>query len=132
MIRGQASLEYLLVLAGFFAIFAALLPSIAGSIHAFTSAQDAVLAKQISGTLQGQARLFGFLADGSKKTFEYSPTDSIAIWSLQNKVMVSSGEREFEVKTNHVQNIPKQEFTEKFAVEIEKVNGKTVIRAYPA
>ncbi len=119
-LKAQVSLEYLLIMAGFFSILVVLVPAISNSITAFESAQDTVLAERIADSLNQNSRLFSFLGNGTVKTLTFTPTKSIAVWSEGKKIVIASGTKQFEVLLQSEQNIPKQEFTSKFFLTIEK------------
>lgn len=129
--KGQVSLEYILILAGFFAVFAAILPSVSNSVNAFGYAQDTILAEQISERIGEQAMLFKLLGDGSTKKLEFIPTKQIYLWSKEDRLIISAGEKQFESNIFFPQNLQKQEFSEKFVIEIKKEDGKTIVGAYP-
>lgn len=128
--RAQVSLEYLLILAGFFAVLAAILPSISYATEAFNTAQDTVLAKQISEKISEQTHLFYYLGDGSKKEFEFFSQTKIVVESDGSKILVSSNQKIFESETRFEQNIPKTELVEKFFMLITKENGQTKVSFY--
>jgi uncharacterized protein (UPF0333 family) len=119
-LKAQVSLEYLLIMAGFFSILLVLVPAITNSITAFESAQDAVLAEKISDSLNQNYRLFSFLGNGTVKTLTFTPIKSISVWSEGKKIFIASGEKKFEVLFETEQNIPKKEFTSKFYFTLKK------------
>ena len=126
MARAQVSLEYLLILAAFFSALAIALPAINYSIDQFAQANDVLLAKDISEKLGEQLSLFDFLADGSRKTFEFVPTRKILI-SMQNKqLVIATEQKSFTLQTNSLQAFSK-EFNSKFEITLAKVNNKTEI-----
>jgi uncharacterized protein (UPF0333 family) len=125
--KAQVSLEYLLILAGFFSIFALLLPSVSFATQSFNSAQDTILAKQISEKILEQSNVFFYLGDGSKKQFEFIPQNKINFKSKGTKIIVSSSQKSFEVETSFLQKIAEEDFLEKFFILIEKKDGKTII-----
>jgi len=121
-VQAQVSLEYLLILAGFFSALAIALPAISYTTEQFVLANDTLLAKDISEKLNEQINLFEFLADGSQKTFEFIPAKLISI-SLQNKeLIISSNQKSFTIKLNSTQTFA-HEFDSKFAVIIKKINA---------
>ena len=120
--KAQVSLEYLLILAGFFSALAISLPAINYSVEQFSLANDTLLARDIFEKTNEQMNLFEFLGDGSKKTFEFIPTNSISI-SLKNKeLIISSKQKSFSLKIDSTQNFS-NEFSSKFVMSIEKVKG---------
>ena len=120
--KAQVSLEYLLILAGFFSALAISLPAINYSVEQFSLANDTLLARDIFEKTNEQMNLFEFLGDGSKKTFEFIPTNLISI-SLQNKeLIISSKQKSFSLKIDSTQNFS-NEFSSKFVMSIEKVKG---------
>jgi len=121
-VQAQVSLEYLLIIAGFFSALAIALPAINYSTEQFTEANDTLLAKDIFDKLNEQINLFEFLADGSQKTFEFIPTKSISI-SIQNKQLtISSKQKSFKIILNSTQTFV-EEFTSKFTITIKKINN---------
>ena len=124
--KAQVSLEYLLILAGFFSALAISLPAINYSVEQFSLANDTLLARDIFEKTNEQMNLFEFLGDGSKKTFEFIPTNLISI-SLQNKeLIISSKQKSFSLKIDSTQNFS-NEFSSKFVMSIEKVKGVSEI-----
>ena len=130
-LKAQVSMEYLLIMAGFFSILVVLVPAITNSINAFESAQDTVLAEKISDSLNQNSRLFDFLGNGTMKTLTFTPIKSISVWSEGKKVFVASEAKQFEVLFESEQNIPKQEFTSKFSLTIEKESDNVVAEFQP-
>jgi len=125
--NGQSSLEYLLLLAAFFSAFGILLPSISFSVEQFFSASDAALAKNLAAQLQEQETLFQFLADGSKNTLKVLPSQKISISSQGSLITIFAGEKQFQVQCSSPQLIPLQEFSSKFFIQLERINGATQI-----
>ena len=122
--RGQVSLEYLLILVAFFSALAIALPAINYSVDQFAQANDTLLARDISQKLEEQLSLFDFLADGSKKTFEVIPTKKISI-SLQNKqLIISTEQKTFKIQTNSQQSFS-HEFDSKFEITLAKINNNS-------
>ena len=109
-IKAQVSLEYLLIIAGFFSVLIILVPAIISSVNAFESAQDTMLAQRISDKLDQTSRLFNFLGNGTIKKMSFTPVKSIFVWSEGKKVIVASESKQFEVLFEDEQVIPKQEF----------------------
>ena len=120
--KAQVSLEYLLILAGFFSALAISLPAINYSVEQFSLANDTLLARDIFEKTNEQMNLFEFLGDGSKKTFEFIPTKSISISLRSGELMISSKQKSFSLKIDSTQNFS-NEFSSKFVMSIEKVKG---------
>ncbi|MBT4870768.1 MAG: hypothetical protein HON47_04290 [Candidatus Diapherotrites archaeon] len=125
-VQAQVSLEYLLILAAFFSALAIALPAINYSVDQFVQANDTMLAKNISQKLEEQFSLFEFLADGSKKTFEFVPTKDISISMQNNQLTVFTKQKSFIIQTNSKQNFS-HEFDSKFEIILTKTKGKTEI-----
>ena len=125
-VQAQVSLEYLLILAAFFSALAIALPAINFSVAQFVQANDTMLAKNISQKLEEQFSLFEFLADGSKKTFEFVPTKDISISMQNNQLTVFTKQKSFIIQTNSKQNFS-HEFDSKFEIILTKTKGKTEI-----
>lgn len=124
--RAQSSLEYLLILAAFFGVLGVMLPIIFQTTNAFLSAGDDLLAKRIFDEATEQISLMNFLGDGSSKTFEYSPVQSISIYSQGNEVVIKSKNREYKVDCSSPQLILKQDLNKPFSINFEK-NGNNVL-----
>jgi len=118
--KAQVSLEYLLLLAAFFAIFAIFVPVAAEVSTGFLGASDDFLAKRIAHDLNEQVSLFSLLGEGTKKTIEYSPALKIIIYSQGNEVVVDSGRKQFRATFPITQIIPKQEFVRKLSLTLFK------------
>ncbi len=128
--KGQVSLEYMLILAAFFSALAIALPSITYAINQFQTANDTLLAKNISEKLEEQISLFDFLGDGSKKTFEFVPTNKIIIQIQSGEIIIASEQKSFTLKLKNSQNNFSEEFNSKFFVTLTKNNSKTEIYFY--
>jgi len=118
--KAQSSLEYLLLLAAFFAVFAAFVPVAANISNGFLGASDDFLAKRIAQDLNEQISLFNSLGEGSKKSFEYSPASKIIIFSQGNDLVVGSERKQFSASFLLPQVIPKQEFKSKIILNLVK------------
>lgn len=94
-LRGQISLEYLLVLAAFFAALVIFLPAVNYATEKVFESSSAILAKNISNKLSEECSLFSFLGDGSKKYFHFVNTNKLSFSSNGKTISVSSGEKEF-------------------------------------
>ena len=118
--RAQSSIEYLLLLAAFFGVLGVMLPVMSQTTQGFLFAGDELLAKRISSDLTEQVSLMKFLGEGSTKQFEYFPSKSIIVSSRGNALLFSAGEKEFSVDLGGIQVFPKQEFSGKFFLTIQK------------
>jgi len=127
--KAQSSLEFLLVLAALLSALMLILSSFSFATSAFKSAGDAALASSIAKKLQTELEAFRFLADGSKKSFEFSPLEKITLSSSGTKVSIEGGESSFSAETFSTQSIQETSFEKKFVVLIEKSGGKAVISA---
>ena len=130
--RAQASLEYLLLFAAFFAALAVLLPIINQTSQQFLSASDTLLAKRITEEVSEQISLMNFLSDGSKRVFEYYPVKTISVYSKGSNVFFTSTEKLYSVETNTIQLIPKTDFNYKFVVLLQKDKNKIWVQVSPA
>ncbi|MFA5357364.1 MAG: hypothetical protein WC308_00360 [archaeon] len=128
--RGQSSLEFLLLLLGFFSALAILLPAISFSMDAFFEANDTALAKQIAERVQSTAGDFDFFGNGSKTVFEFVPARSIIVSSDGRSIFFATSSKRFEVIFAVPQNFQLKEFKEKFFVELGKENGAVVFKSY--
>jgi len=127
--RAQSSIEYLLLLAAFFGVLGVMLPVMSQTSQAFLLAGDELLAKRISSDLTEQISLMKFLGDGSTKQIEYFASKSISISSKGNQILLSAGEKEFVVETKSIQILPKQEFSGKFFLTIQKIGNSVQVIA---
>ena len=116
----QVSLEYLLLLAAFFAAFALVLPIVSYSTSQFLASSDVLLAKRISVDLAEKVSLLQFLGDDSQFEGEYFPAKEIVLYSAGSKVLVAASGKEFVVDTNFVQIIPKASFVRQFKIIVLK------------
>lgn len=121
--KGQVSLEYLLILAAFFSALAIALPAISYATNQFQIASDTILAKNIADQLTEQVTLFEFLADGSSKTIEFVPAKEISFLLQNSELIISSSEKDFILKINSAQNL-EESFNSKFFITIKKQNNK--------
>lgn len=123
----QSSIEYLLLLAAFFGVLGVMLPVMSTTTQSFVSLSDEVVAKNISKDLNEQISLMSFLGVGSTKQFDYFATTNISISSQGTKVILYANEKEFLINTGFIQIIPKQDFSGKFSIVLQKkVNGVQV------
>jgi len=118
--KAQSSLEYLLLLAAFFAVLGLVLPVISGTTQSFLSAEDDLLAKHIYEELQEQVNLMSFLGNGSLKQLEFVPAKFIRLYSLGNDLFIESENKKYSVAFPVPPLIPKQEFSGKFLIKILK------------
>jgi len=123
--KAQSSLEYLLLLASFFAVLGLVLPVISATTQSFLGAEDDLLAKHISQEVQEQVNLMAFLGNGSVKQLEFIPAKFIRLYSSGNELFIESENKKFNVTFSTPQLILKQEFSGKFLIKILK-NQNTV------
>jgi len=126
---GQVSLEYMLILAAFFSALAIALPAITYSTNEFKIASDSLLAKSIFEKAREQISLFDFLADGSEKIFEFTPTKMIFVESSADKLTISSEKKSFTIKKENNLGFSK-EFSSKFFMRIKKESSIVSIEFY--
>jgi virulence-associated protein VagC len=110
-------------------VFAIMLPSVSYAIDSFNSAQDTVLAKQISEKISEEASMFYYLGNGSKKELEFFSQNKIVIHSEGTKIIISSAQKSFESETFFNQNISETQFQQKFFLIVEKKENQTVVSA---
>ena len=122
----QSSLEYLLLLAAFFACLGLALPIMFQTTQDFLSTEDDLLAKRISNTLTEQVNLMQFLGDSSQKSFEFIPLKSISIYSKSSELIIETKNKSFSVDFHSPQLILKQEFANKFIINLKKVGGNII------
>ncbi|MFA5125544.1 MAG: hypothetical protein WC462_00895 [archaeon] len=118
--KAQSSLEYLLLLAAFFAVLGLVLPVISNTTQSFLSAEDDLLAKHIYEEVQEQVNLMSFLGNGSVKQLEFVPAKFITLYSSGNDLFIESENKKFSVVFPSPPLIPKQEFSGKFLIRILK------------
>lgn len=122
-VRGQVSLEYLLILVSFFAILSLILPIIFFSINQVFVVMDTINAREISNIIGQNDELFLFLSNNSLKKFEFNPVNEIKIIVENNVIIVGSSEKEFKVLLNDSQEKFEKTFFNKFYLEIKKENN---------
>lgn len=122
-LRGQVSLEYLLILVSFFAVLSLIIPVMFFSINQIFLVIDTINAREISSIIEKNDELFLFLSNNSLKRFEFNPVNKINISILNNKIIVGSGEKEFKVIVNDFQEKFEKTFSKKFYLEIKKENN---------
>ncbi|MEI7961754.1 MAG: hypothetical protein WCI04_05455 [archaeon] len=120
---GQSSLEYLLILAAFFAVFGIIFPVIVSSSEQFMGAEDVLLAKRIASEVEEKSSLFAFVGDGSKWEFVYYPIKEITVFSQGEKVIFESQGKQFVSVTNSPQFIVRESFSSKFKIVISKIQN---------
>ncbi len=125
--KAQVSLEYLILITAFFSSLAILIPSINFVATNFFSANDFMMLKQISETLNEQEQLFEFLADGSRKKFEFAPAREITINLNKNQLELSTGSKKITNNLSYSQENFEKTFETKFFMIIEKQNNMTKI-----
>ena len=126
----QASIDYLLVLLGFFAALAIILPSINHASQSFLYASDAITAKQIADDIQTQSSLIHFLGNGSKKTFEYNSIKEIGFKINERKAIISSNSKSFEAILPNKFILFDKNFSGKFFIELGKENDLVKITVF--
>jgi hypothetical protein len=126
----QSSLEYLLLLASFFAMLGLVLPVISSTTQGFLSAEDDLLAKHIFEEVQEQVNLMVFLGNGSEKQLEFIPAKFITFSSSGNELIIESENKKFEVIFPNPQLIPKEEFSKKFFINIYKNEDIVQVKVY--
>ena len=119
------SLEYLLLLAAFFAVLGIVLPVVSTSAQQFLDSSDALLAKRIAGDVTEKASLLAFLAGGSQFSLEYFPAKGISIYSQGTNIFFESAGKQFVAESGSQQLMVKETFTKKFKIIISK-RGKDV------
>ncbi len=130
--KAQASIDYLLVMLGFFAALAIILPSITQASQSFLSASDSITAKQIADDIQAQSTMLSFLGNGSKKTLEYNSIKEININASGNKIIISTESKIFEAILPNDFVFKDKNFSGKFFVELSKENDLVKINVFSA
>jgi hypothetical protein len=114
------------LLAAFFACLGLALPIMFQTTQDFLSTEDDLLAKRISNTLTEQVNLMQFLGDSSQKSFEFVPLKSISIYSKSSELIIETKNKSFSVDFHSPQLILKQEFANKFIINLKKVGGNII------
>jgi uncharacterized protein (UPF0333 family) len=125
--KGQVSLEFLLLIGVFFSCLLIILPIINFSVQQIMNTNDILLAKQISQIIEVEDNLFLFLGDASSKEFEFIPTKKITLKTTTNNFEAFTDQKSFTIELNDNQITKESEFTTKFFVSITKENDKTKI-----
>ncbi len=128
--KAQVSLEYLLILIAFFAALALMIPIISFSIDQLFISIDSINSKKIIEIIKENDNLFEFLSDGSLKKFEFIPSNKINVNIKNNKIMIFTSSKSFDLIVKNNQKEIVKEFTNKFYLEIKKENGITLIDFY--
>ena len=123
--RGQVSLEYLLIFAGFCSALLIIIPTINFVTNNLFITNDTLLAKNISETIFEQEALFSFLENGSRKEFVFSPVKEINVSIVNNEIKISTLQKEFVVNTKDSQEFSNNIFNSKFYLIVEKKQNKT-------
>jgi uncharacterized protein (UPF0333 family) len=125
--KGQVSLEFLLLIGVFFSCLLIILPIINFSVGQIMNTNDILLAKQISQIIETEDDLFSFIGNDSSKEFEFIPTKKITLKTTGNSFEVFTDQKSFAIELNDKQETKETEFTTKFFVSITKENDKTKI-----
>ncbi|MDD5148357.1 MAG: hypothetical protein PHH08_02735 [Candidatus ainarchaeum sp.] len=127
--RAQVSLEFLLVLLGFSAVFAALLPFYSGAYSAGLFALDAFNAKQFAGSVESSVSELKALGNGSGRILVAEPHSKWKIFSEKDSLFVvledkkTGKTREFEVLFPNSIGFGALEFDSKKTFVVEKTGG---------
>jgi len=124
--KGQVSLEYLLILAGFCSALLIIIPTINFVTNNLFITNDTLLAKDISKTIYTQDSLFSFLENGSKKEFVFSPVKELSISKTNYEIKISTIQKEFVIPTKDIQEFQNEVFNSKFYLVVEKKLDKTI------
>jgi hypothetical protein len=119
-IGAQVSLEYLLLLAAFFAALVLVLPVASSSATQFLESSDVLLAKRIVANINEKVSLLQFLGSGSRFELEYFPAKEVVIYSKGNQIVVSVGNKEFVATTDSQQLLLRESFVRQFKIIILK------------
>jgi uncharacterized protein (UPF0333 family) len=125
-VQGQASLEYLLIFAAFFIILLMVLEIVIFSFNNLESVSDALLLRKIANIVEEEDEKFAFLSNGSKKEFEFIPSDKLNIELNNNFLILNSKEKEIKIELKNTQESFNKEFNKKFTLIILKENNKAI------
>jgi uncharacterized protein (UPF0333 family) len=125
--KGQISLEFLLIITVFFSSLLIILPTINYSSQQIMQANDIILSKQIFQITEKEVQQFAFLADGSRKEFEFIPTKEIMLETKSNTFKISTQNKSFSLTLPNNQINSIKSFSKKFKIIIEKIKGNTII-----
>lgn len=118
--RGQVSLEFLLIMAALFGFLALIVPVSFGFAQEFVSSTDVLSAKRAASDVSGAVSLMQFLAEGSCEIFDYSSAGGIEVYSLGSKVIFQSGGVQFPIETNSSQFVAHTALAGSFFVQVKK------------
>ena len=131
--KGQASIEYLLLLAALLFFFSMLLPVIQKSYALSFFSTDVISAKRFSTTLEARASEFSFLGDGSTTSLTAKP---VGEWTLNSTpdsltLTVKSGSlnatKLFEAKFPNNPNFPRATISTETVFTLRKENGLVLL-----
>ena len=126
-VKGQVSIEYLLLLAAFFSALIIILPQVSFAVDQFFATSDTLLAKQIANTLGEEVRLFEFLGNDSKKEFSFSPAKEITLTTQNAAFLAATTQKQFSLALPNPQTNKITTFTKKFTITIQKQNNLITI-----
>ncbi|MDD5162981.1 MAG: hypothetical protein PHD95_02120 [Candidatus ainarchaeum sp.] len=130
----QVSLEFLLVLLGFAAVFAALLPFYVVAYNAGVFALDSMNAKRFVNSVEGAVLELDSLGNGSSIAISASPSLKWKIFSEKNELFVSvqpdfqGKEKTFKAIFPDSIGFLELEFDSKKSFALEKINGKILFK----
>jgi hypothetical protein len=132
--RAQVSLEFLLVLLGFAACFAVLLPFYAAAYNASVFALDSMNAKKFADSVAGAVSELNSLGNGSGIVLSAEPFLEWKIFFEKNELLVSvqgrnaGAEKTFRVLFPNSQDFVEVEFDSKKSFALEKIGGKILFK----
>jgi len=128
---GQLSLEYLLLLAAAFAVFALLLPLLNSVFEASVFGLDSVNANRFSNSLQNLVDEMGFQADGSISLIKANPMQTWNFYSVDNNLVIEvegdNVQKKFEVAFPNKLFFKPVSFSEKKFFSLKKQHGKILL-----
>jgi|SRR3989344_6170857 len=133
MHKAQTSLEFLIVLAGFFSVLALIVPSTLNLFHASVFALDSKNAENFSQQLLSAIEELGILENGSTKTLSLHPMLEWVVSANNNSITVQVNSEKlektktFNFKTNSDISYFAHSFFSKSAIKLSKQNGRISI-----
>ena len=127
--NGQVSLEFLLLLAGFFSVLAIIIPASINLFEVSIFALDARNASIFSEQLSSAIEELSILEDGSMKTLFLNPLLEWRIVSQNNKIVIEvidekiGKQKSFIFESNENLSEFNENFSSKSRIIVEKVDG---------
>ena len=131
--KAQVSLEYLILLAGFFSVLALIIPQTIKLFEASVFALDAKNASAFSQEISAAINELSILEDGSIKSISFSPLLEWNISAQNNSIQIEvinekiAKNKVFSIQTNTDLFSFNKNFSSKSSIKLSKKEGKILI-----